>query len=143
MIDAELVTRKILLITRDLAALDPIAKKPPGEYLSSATDELVAERYLELIIGRMIDINYHLITESGQAPPGDYYDSFVRLGSLGILDGEFAARIAACAGLRNRIVLEYDEIDPAKVHEALQVALREIPAYLRRINEHLGRPGGA
>ena len=139
MIDAELVTRKMLLITRDLTGLEPIARKDVGEYLASPTDEIVAERYLERMIGRMIDINYHLITETGHAPPADYYESFAQLVRLGILEHEFATRIAACAGLRNRIVHEYDELDPRKVHEALQAALRDIPAYLDRVNDHLRR----
>lgn len=56
MIDAELVTRKMLLITRDLTTLDAIARKDLAEYLASPTDEIVVERYLERIIGRMIDI---------------------------------------------------------------------------------------
>ncbi len=139
MIDAELVTRKMLLITRDLAALESVARKDLPAYLASPTDEVVAERYLERVIGRMIDINYHLLTEAGHPPPADYYDSFVELGRLGILDHDFAGRIAACAGLRNRIVHEYNELDPRKVHEALQAALHDIPVYLRRVDEHVAR----
>ena len=30
-------------------------------------------------------------------------------------------------------------IDPARVHEALQSAVTDIPAYLRRINDYVGR----
>jgi uncharacterized protein YutE (UPF0331/DUF86 family) len=141
-IDPELVTRKIVLVTSDLVALAPIAGKPLDAYLASDVDEIVAERYLERIIGRIIDINYHLITESGHPPPPDYFESFTRLGRLGVLDAEFARRIAACAGLRNRIVHEYDEIDPRKVHEALQAAMRDIPLYLRGVNEYLSKTGG-
>ena len=139
MIDVELITRKMALVTRDLTALGPIARKDLTSYLTSEIDEVVVERYLERIIGRMIDINYHLITEAGHPPPTDYYESFTQLAGLGILDHEFARRIAACAGLRNRIVHEYDELDPRKVHEALQAALRDIPAYLQRVSEHLAR----
>ncbi|MGH7320240.1 MAG: type VII toxin-antitoxin system HepT family RNase toxin [Candidatus Rokuibacteriota bacterium] len=142
MIDAELVTRKMLLITRDVTALEPIARRDLGDYLASGTDEILVERYLERIIGRMIDINYHLLTEAGHPPPADYYQSFTELPRLGIVDLEFAIRIAACAGLRNRIVHEYNELDPRKVYEALQSALRDIPAYLQRINEYLGHAGG-
>ncbi|HLE43374.1 MAG TPA: HepT-like ribonuclease domain-containing protein [Methylomirabilota bacterium] len=139
MIDAELVTRKMLLITRDLTALAPIARKALADYLASSVDEVLVERYLERVIGRMIDINYHLITETGHAPPADYYESFTRLARLGGLDDEFALRIAACAGLRNRIVHEYNELDPRKVYEALQSAMRDIPAYLRQIDGYLTR----
>ena len=138
MIDKELVTRKVLLVTEDLRALGPLAAKPVAEYLASATDEVLAERYLERIIGRMIDINYHVLTESGQPPPPDYYQSFTALATIGMLDQAFAKRIAACAGLRNRITHEYEAIDPARVQEALQSAARDIPEYLKRLAAHVG-----
>ncbi len=85
----------------------------------------------------MIDVNYHLITESGHAPPKDYHDSFVTLGTIKILPVEFARILAVAAGLRNRIVHEYDEIDGAKLHEALQVAVKQIPVYLDAIRQSL------
>jgi uncharacterized protein YutE (UPF0331/DUF86 family) len=143
MIDRELVTRKLALITGDLNELGALAGKSLDEYLTSVRDELVAERLLERMIGRMIDINYHLITETGHPPPTDYYESFVRLGTLQVLPPDFARRIAACAGLRNRIVHEYDEIDPAKVYEALQAAVNDIPDYLRHIHQYVEKSGAA
>lgn len=132
-VDPELVTRKLVLIAEDLRALEALARKPLTEYLSSPTDEVLAERYLERMIGRMIDVNYHLLTEGGEAPPKDYYQSFVALAGLGLLDRAFAERIAACAGLRNRIVHEYDVLDPARVHDALQSALRDVPEFMGRV----------
>jgi uncharacterized protein YutE (UPF0331/DUF86 family) len=135
--DRDLITRKIALILDDFRGAAAIAEKPLSEYLTSKTDELVTERYLERMIGRMIDINYHLITDGGHAPPHDYYESFIRLGTLGILPPAFASQIAACAGLRNRLVHEYDAIEPSLVYAGLQAALRDIPEYLQRINAHL------
>lgn len=139
--DRDLVTRKLLLITSDLAEMGRIAQTPPADYLTSPTDELVVERYLERVIGRMIDINYHLITEAGHPPPPDYHDSFTQLAKLGVLSRDFAPQIAACAGLRNRIAHEYDELDPRKVYDALQTALRDIPVYLQRVRDYLDRGG--
>lgn len=133
MIDPELVRRKIALILPDLRALEPLADKAVEEYLASTTDEIVAERYLERIIGRMIDINYHLATELGQPPPRDYHPSFKELAPLGVLPAELATRISSCAGLRNRLVHEYEEIDPRLVHSALRDALRDVPEYLRHV----------
>jgi uncharacterized protein YutE (UPF0331/DUF86 family) len=138
-VDRDLVTRKLAMIVDDLRAATPLAQKPLGEYLASPTDELVAERYLERMIGRMIDVNYHLITDAGHAPPRDYYDSFTQLATLHVLPPAFAAQIAACAGLRNRIVHEYDDIDPRRVYEGLRAAVRDIPEYLRRVHEHIAR----
>lgn len=46
-------------------------------------------------------------------------------------------RIARCAGLRNRIVHEYDDLDPSKVFDALQAAMEDIPQYLTRVNDFI------
>jgi uncharacterized protein YutE (UPF0331/DUF86 family) len=136
-IDCELITRKMVLIGSDLEEITRLADMPLQEYLSDIRAEVLAERYLERVIGRMIDINFHMITESGQAPPRDYYDSFVIMGTLGILPPDLARRIASCAGLRNRIVHEYDEIDPTRVHAALRDAARDVVAFLRQIESRL------
>jgi uncharacterized protein YutE (UPF0331/DUF86 family) len=133
MIDPELVTRKLALITADLQALAPLAAKTLDEFLASDTDEVLVERYLERIVGRMLDVNYHLLVESGQRPPKDYYESFTQLAKVGVLSAAFATRIAACAGLRNRLVHEYDDIDPERMHEAASTALKDVPDYLRLV----------
>ena len=139
MIDPTLVVRKINLISQDLDELLPISRKDLNEYLSTRIDEILAERYLERMIGRMIDINYHLITETGHPPPPDYYQSFTQLGKLGILPPAFAQQIAVCAGLRNRIVHEYDEIEPRKLYDGLQVVVGNTPQYLGYIQHYLQR----
>ncbi len=141
MIDRELITRKLALIMADLKALAPFAGKSLADFLAGQLDEVVAERYLERIVGRMIDVNYHLITEAGNPPPPDYYQSFTQLGTLGVLPPALARQIAACAGLRNRLVHEYDEIDPARVHEAAASAVRDVPEYLRLVHAHIERSG--
>ena len=137
MIDRELITRKISLILRDPQPLTDLSRQTLESYLASSINEVLAERYLERLIGRMIDINYHLVTESGQPPPKDYHESFYMLGTIGILPGDFVREIAFSAGLRNRIVHEYDEIDTSKVYEALQVAVRQIPTYLNHVNRFI------
>lgn len=134
MIDRELITRKISLILKDLQPLTDLAVHSVESYLATPINEVLAERYLERMIGRMIDINYHLITESGHPPPKDYHESFEMLGTMGILPGEFSREIAFSAGLRNRIVHDYDEIDPSKVYQALKIAVRQIPIYLNHAN---------
>lgn len=135
MIDGDLVYRKLTLIAQDLEPLQRIASKDLAAFLQSASEEVLAERYLERVIGRMIDINYHIITEAGQPPPADYYQSFLQLGRIGVLENVFAQQVAACAGLRNRIVHEYDEIDSAKLFEGVQKAQRDIPRYMQLVRD--------
>ncbi|MBA5867381.1 MAG: DUF86 domain-containing protein [Nitrospira sp. CR1.3] len=137
MIDRELITRKISLILKDLHPLTDLSRQSIESYLANPINEVLAERYLERMIGRMIDINYHLVMDSGQHPPKDYHESFQMLGTIGILPGDFSRDIAFSAGLRNRIVHEYDEIDASKVYEAMKVAVQQIPAYLNHVNQFI------
>jgi uncharacterized protein YutE (UPF0331/DUF86 family) len=139
MTDAELVGRKLLLIMKDVEALRGLADMTLDVFLGSPINADLAERYVERAVGRMIDINYHLLTESGQAPPPDYYQSFVQLAALGVYPDEFGKRIASCAGLRNRIAHEYDDIDPRKLFEAIRQAMHDVPDYMRQVDAWLVR----
>ena len=56
---------------------------------------------------------------------------------MGVLDHPFARQIASCAGLRNRIVHAYDDLDPAKLHDALQAAVQDVPVYLTKVQAYL------
>lgn len=137
MIDAELINRKLVLIGQDLDELAALAGLPKSEYLGNRINEAAAERYLERMIGRMIDVNFHLLVESGQAPPPDYYQSFMKLVELGVYDHEFAERIARSAGLRNRIAHEYDEIDAEQVYGAVKAAGEDVPLYIKSVQNYL------
>lgn len=110
------------------------------KYKEDPINEVLVERYFERMIGRMIDINYHLITELDNPPPKDYFESFVMLSKLRMLRTDFAGQIAHSAGLRNRIVHEYDEIDEEKVYEGLRIAIKNIPEYLDAIYKFIQKP---
>ena len=131
--DTRLVVRKMALIGGDLEEIAKLGERPLEEYLGDLYAQVRAERYLERIIGRMIDINFHLITSGGNPPPKDYYDSFIRLGTLGIVPPDLARALAASTGVRNRIAHEYEDLDHAKVHEGLRSAARDVPRYLRHV----------
>ena len=136
-VDPELVTRKLLLIASDLDALRPVGARGEAAYLASRVDQAFVERYLERTVGRMIDVNYHVLTGAGHPPPADDYASFVRLGEIGVLDATFAREIARAAGLRNRLVHEYEGLDSSKVFQALTDAFVDIPRYLDQVNRYL------
>lgn len=56
---------------------------------------------------------------------------------MGVLDHPFARQIASCTGVRNRIVHAYDDLDPTKVHEALNTVLQDVPVYLAKVQAYL------
>ncbi len=138
MIDKDLITRKEKLIIEDLKQLEVIINKGLANFLGDLGSKVMTERFLERIITRMIDTNYHILTETQNSPPVDYFRSFTNLAEIGVLPAEFARDIASSAGLRNRLVHEYDEIDPEKLFEAAKTALTSIPKYLGYINKYVG-----
>jgi uncharacterized protein YutE (UPF0331/DUF86 family) len=144
MIDKALIIRKMNLIAPDLEKMVHLAAAGLPKFLEDPVSEDLAERYLERAIGRMIDVNYHLITELGHPPPRDYYDSFIKLGELGLIPKDLAKKVAACAGLRNRIAHEYDDIDPVLIFTGLSSAVVDVPQYLHQIEKYvssLTKPG--
>jgi len=85
----------------------------------------------------MLDINYHVALETSGVAPRDFFDSFLKMAELQVLPPDFARRIAQAAGLRNRLVHEYNDLDPHKVHEAAGAALADIPIYLEHVQGFL------
>ncbi len=132
-VDRTLVIRKMALILQDMPRLEASGRLSRDGYLSNDINELAAERLLERVIGRMIDINYHLVIESTGAPSRDFFDSFLRLTDIGVLSREAARVMAPAAGLRNRLAHEYNEIEPVKVHEAVRTAITQIPLYFEAV----------
>ncbi len=138
MIDLDLIYRKLSLITPDLQALEKLSSGSREDFISDDVAPVLAERYLERVIGRMIDINYHLITAEGHPPPKDYYLSFTQLSKAPqVLEHDFAACIANAAGLRNRIAHEYDELDHSLLFEGMCSAVKDIPDYIKAVSEYV------
>ncbi len=127
------------LISEDLKKLERLSLMSFKEYESRFENEAVAERLLEKIIGRMIDINYHIITALGYPPPRDFFESFIKLAELGILEFSFAKRIAQAAGLRNRLAHEYNGIDTKKVYQAVKRCFIDLPVYLGKIADFVSK----
>lgn len=134
-IDRKLVFRKINLIIKDLEKLKSISLLSWPGYRRESDYEVLTERYLERIIGRMIDINFHLIVESGYSAPEDYFSSFKILGELKIIPLDLAKNLSRLAGLRNRLAHEYDTIDERKIYNELKKILKELPIYLKAVNK--------
>jgi len=131
--EKKIVIRKIKMIEKDLENLKKIAKLSLKEYLNHIEYQAATERYLERIIMRMIDINYHILSEIKKEMPDDYYQSFVEMGKHKYLSIKLAENLANSAGLRNRLAHEYDEIDQKILYEAAQRCLKEVPQYLKKV----------
>ena len=121
------------MIEKDLENLKKIAKLSLKDYLSHSAYQAATERYLERVIMRMIDINYHILSEIEKEMPDDYYQSFIEMGRRKYLATKLAESLANSAGLRNRLAHEYDEINQKSVYEAVEKCLKEVPQYLKKV----------
>lgn len=136
-LEEAIVAKKLSVIVEALKALEPIGAMSLEDYRKDIYRRKAAERLLQELIEAAIDINTHIITASGHAPPDDYYESFTRLGELGVIETRLAEKLAPSAGLRNRLVHEYDDIKDPVVHKAIGFAEELYPGYVQAIEHFL------
>ena len=122
-LDRALAQRKLATIARDLADLRHVAGLSLTEFLSDRFRQKGTERLLQEVVEAAVDLNQHLLLDATGAAAPNYYDSFVLLGEHGIIPRDLAAFLAPSAGLRNRLVHEYDKVDDALVLAAVGVAI--------------------
>lgn len=136
-VEKEIVRRKLAIIIENLKVLEPIKEMKRKEYIEDVYKRKATERLLQELIEAAIDINTHIIVETGNVVPGDYYDSFIKAGELKIISADLAVRLAPSAGLRNRLVHEYDLLDHSLVLEAVRMVKELYSAYVKEIEDYL------
>lgn len=107
------------------------------EYLDDYNKQLVVERLLQLIIQVAIDINRYFLKQLEIDQPETNFEIFIEVGRRGIIAMELAEQLAPSGSLRNRLIHMYEEIDPVKVHEAIQKALQAYRIYQRQVTTYL------
>jgi uncharacterized protein YutE (UPF0331/DUF86 family) len=143
-LDEATVRRKLSRIVSDLSRLTPLARLDESAWSADADRRDVGERRLQTCIEAAIDINAHLLVSHGHPAPADAYQSFHDLASrTGILAPELARDLAPSAGLRNRLVHQYDILDDARVLVGLRAAVELYPKFVEAVSAHLDRPGDA
>jgi uncharacterized protein YutE (UPF0331/DUF86 family) len=106
-------------------------------YLQDFKQQLIVERLLHLLVEAATDINSHLLVSLNQPSPDSYFDSFIAVGRNQIIPLALAYQLAPATGLRNRLVHEYDAINPVIVFQSIASALDLFPQYLTHIQNYL------
>lgn len=136
-LDADLVRRKITTISRNLEALAEVEGISLTAYRGDLYKKKGTERLLQETVEAAVDANLHLVRVAGAATPPDYYQSFIALGRQGVISSALAERLAPAAGLRNRLVHEYDDIDDGIVLAAVAEARRAFSEYVGAVLSHI------
>ena len=94
----------------------------------------LAGRYLTQVCAQTsIDLANHVIASSRWRTPKDFREAFTVLEENGVLEPDLSERLRALAGLRNRLVHLYEEVDDVLVHEALSDGLHDLEDFSRAI----------
>ncbi|MEE9614978.1 MAG: DUF86 domain-containing protein [Thermodesulfobacteriota bacterium] len=136
-VEEGIVRKKLGVIIEGLKALEPIGGMTAEEYAADLYKRKAAERLMQELIEAAIDINTHIIVHTGNNPPEDYYESFIKLGGLGVVPKALAERLAPSAGLRNRLVHEYDAIEDTLVLAAIGTAEELYPEYVKEVEAYI------
>ncbi len=138
-IEKEIIRRKISVIIENLNALKLIRNMTREQYADDIYKRKATERLLQELIEAAIDVNTHIIVQTSNTVPDDYYESFIKLGELKIMTAKLAEKLAPSAGLRNRLVHEYDLLENSMILEAVKVAVDVYPEYIKAIEDYILR----
>lgn len=136
-VDKGIVRRKLAVIIENLKFLEPIKDMSKEEYIEDIYKRKATERLLQELIEAAIDINTYIIVQTGNIVPDDYYESFIRSGELKIISINLAEKLAPSAGLRNRLVHEYDLLEHLMVLDAVRMAEELYPQYVKEIEDYI------
>ncbi|MEG5043412.1 type VII toxin-antitoxin system HepT family RNase toxin [Microcoleus sp. B4-C1] len=136
-IEPAIVLAKLDFMTDYLESLSSFESISLEEYLTNRGNQLIVERLLQLIIQVALDVNRYLLKRLEVQQPNSNFDVFIEVSNCGIITTELAKILSQSGVLRNRLVHLSDEIDPVKVHQAIDLVLHKYPIYQRQVTNYL------
>jgi uncharacterized protein YutE (UPF0331/DUF86 family) len=133
MLDKNVINQKLEGITVYLKELDPILKITFKEFFKNYQNIRTAERDFQLIVDNAVDINNQIALSFNKPPAENNFQSFIQIGELGALPQGFGKKLAPSAGLRNRLVHEYEKIDPNLFYKSLKYFIPLYKKYCQNI----------
>lgn len=131
MVDPDKLSERLQALANYRVALERLRALSLEEYLA---DQVYAGRYLvQTAAQSCIDLAAHVIASEGWRAPRNFGDVFTVLAENRVIDAQLAGRLRALAGLRNRLVHVYGEIDDTLVHAALDEGLADLDAFATAI----------
>lgn len=138
MLDKEFVKNKIKFIQQELVLLEKYKGCSLQEIVSDYIKHSVVERILERVINDALDINQHIIAESGKIEvPNDYRDTFLALPKIKIMPEKFTKEIAMSVGLRNILVHNYRKLNEEIFYNSIKTCLRDYTKYCDYILQYI------
>lgn len=138
MIKLDVIKPKLSRLVDFLKELEEV--KPAGsfsEYKATPSIKRSSERLIQLIVEVAADVNSNIVVGLGQPAPKDYYDTFIKAGEVRLISKTLARKLAPWAGLRNRIVHEYEEIKDKLVFDKIEPTITNFRKYIREVKKFI------
>lgn len=127
-LEQAVLDRKLNHLKDLLELLRAESTTPLQTFLQDRRQQLLVERLLHLSVEAASDLLEHLLVQGFNSRPQTYAETFLLAGSHNLIPIDLAQRLVPAAGLRNRLVHDYEAIDPSRVHAAIPVALNDLLA---------------
>lgn len=137
MIKPDIIKKHIEGIYSNLDIPDKSRAMDIEQFKSDKTLMKASEHCLQLAIQSLLDICHYIIANNNLPRPDDNREAILAIANQGIIPKKFAEKIAPMANMRNLLVHEYLEINPKKIHAALQNLedFREFSRYILKYIE--------
>ncbi|MEO5888482.1 MAG: DUF86 domain-containing protein [Anaerolineales bacterium] len=136
-LDKRYALRKMRDLKTYLTEFQPLVAISLDEYQKDYIKRHAVEKLIELIVEVASDINRSIIEEKANEPSETYYSTFTQLNELKVLPKELSHRLASTAGLRNRLVHHYEEVEHKIVYQSAVRLLKDYRQYFQLVEKYL------
>lgn len=140
-VDRRRIDSRLERIEQECADLERAAAMTFEDFVADRDLVAASERRLQIGIQAAIDVASHIIAASGLPTPEGYSQVFPALAAHSVIAAELAARLRLGAGLRNILVHDYLEVDPARLHGSLGDDTSDLRAFCGAVYAWLARAG--
>jgi len=139
MVNPEKVHSLLRNLQSALEQLRQIGQMEQKHFLGDGLVIGAAKYYLQTAIEACIDIGNHIISSEGYRAPRDYRDVFTILEENTLISNTQAIQLQQMAGLRNRLVHLYWEIDDELIYQYILANLSDFYQYIQSVLDFLKR----
>lgn len=108
---------------------------PKADYTAESMTEAAAERRLEKAMQCAIDIASYIVANEAMGTPTQHKDVFFFLGRAGVLPPDLTDRLESMVGFRNRLVHQYETIEPSRVYALVQTDSDDLVLFAEAIGK--------
>ena len=137
MIDKEVIKRKMDEIQSRYQKIERLFQKGDEHFLRDEDVLAALERHFQGMVDAAVDINMHLIAESGLKTADDYQSSFSIIAEAGMLPIDFALKIAPSVGMRNAIVHQYGDVNKKLMVTHIRNGFGQYVEYVKLVDAFL------